>query len=44
MVKHKDPTEKPIAADNKPLKMNLEAGKYFWCACGRSKKQPFCDG
>ena len=25
--------------------MALEAGKaYFWCACGRSAKQPFCDG
>ncbi|MEX2515881.1 MAG: CDGSH iron-sulfur domain-containing protein [Gammaproteobacteria bacterium] len=23
----------------------LDAGKsYFWCACGRSKRQPFCDG
>jgi CDGSH-type Zn-finger protein len=22
----------------------MEAGKYFWCACGRSAKQPFCDG
>jgi CDGSH-type Zn-finger protein len=19
-------------------------GKYFWCACGRSRNQPFCDG
>ena len=35
----------PIAADNKPAAINLEAGKeYFWCACGRSKSQPFCDG
>ena len=25
--------------------MTVEAGKsYFWCACGRSKTQPFCDG
>ncbi len=22
----------------------MEAGTYFWCACGRSKNQPFCDG
>jgi CDGSH-type Zn-finger protein len=23
----------------------MEAGKaYFWCACGESKNQPFCDG
>ena len=25
--------------------VNVEAGKsYWWCACGRSKSQPFCDG
>ena len=28
-----------------PLAVDVEAGKsYWWCACGRSKKQPFCDG
>ena len=21
-----------------------EAGTYYWCSCGRSKAQPFCDG
>jgi len=27
------------------MKVTVEAGKtYFWCACGRSKNQPFCDG
>lgn len=36
---------KPIVADNKPKGVQLEKGKdYFWCACGRSKNQPFCDG
>lgn len=35
----------PVIADNKPIKVTLEAGKnYAWCACGRSKNQPFCDG
>jgi CDGSH-type Zn-finger protein len=24
--------------------MELEPGKYWWCSCGRSAKQPFCDG
>ncbi|MGE4133519.1 MAG: CDGSH iron-sulfur domain-containing protein [Bdellovibrionales bacterium] len=24
--------------------MDLEPGTYFWCACGESKNQPFCDG
>ena len=36
---------KPIVADNKPAKVSLEKGKqYFFCACGRSADQPFCDG
>lgn len=33
-----------IAAKN-PYPVNVEKGKeYYWCACGRSKSQPFCDG
>ncbi|MBN1825375.1 MAG: CDGSH iron-sulfur domain-containing protein [Candidatus Eisenbacteria bacterium] len=28
----------------KPINMKLEPGEYYWCACGRSSKQPFCDG
>lgn len=37
-------TEPTIAA-RAPLAVDVEAGKaYFWCACGRSKSQPFCDG
>jgi CDGSH-type Zn-finger protein len=24
--------------------MDLEAGEYWWCSCGKSSKQPFCDG
>jgi len=28
-----------------PYCVELEQGKtYFWCRCGRSKRQPFCDG
>jgi CDGSH-type Zn-finger protein len=28
-----------------PIEVAVEAGKtYWWCACGRSKTQPFCDG
>jgi CDGSH-type Zn-finger protein len=35
----------PVAAAKAPIKVSLEAGKdYWWCACGRSAKQPFCDG
>ena len=35
----------PIAAQTAPYQFEVESGrKYFWCACGRSKKQPICDG
>jgi len=27
-----------------PYMLTLEAGNYFWCTCGRSESQPFCDG
>jgi CDGSH iron-sulfur domain-containing protein 3 len=37
--------EQPVIAQKSPYQVDLEAGKsYFWCACGRSKSQPFCDG
>ena len=37
--------EKPIIAQKSPMPFEVEAGKtYFWCACGKSAKQPFCDG
>ncbi|MCG8696912.1 MAG: CDGSH iron-sulfur domain-containing protein [Bacteroidales bacterium] len=35
----------PVVADNKPIKVILEESKnYAWCACGKSKNQPYCDG
>lgn len=35
---------KPIRASEKPIPMEVEKGKmYFWCACGKSAKQPICD-
>lgn len=34
----------PVIAQCSPYILELEAGKYFWCACGKSAKQPFCDG
>jgi CDGSH-type Zn-finger protein len=37
--------DKPIVAARQPFKVDVQAGKaYYWCACGRSKNQPFCDG
>jgi CDGSH-type Zn-finger protein len=34
----------PVIADTKPQVLELEPGSYFWCACGRSATQPWCDG
>ncbi len=34
----------PEIAQRAPFVLELEAGTYWWCACGRSKNQPFCDG
>ena len=35
----------PIIAGRKPKGVTLSKGEtYSWCACGRSKNQPFCDG
>ena len=31
-------------AQTTPYGVELESGTYWWCACGRSQKQPFCDG
>ena len=31
--------------NNQPMPVEVEEGKdYFWCSCGKSTKQPFCDG
>ena len=35
----------PVVARKSPFGVEVEAGKeYWWCACGRSASQPFCDG
>ncbi|MCI1190407.1 CDGSH iron-sulfur domain-containing protein [Calidifontimicrobium sp. SYSU G02091] len=35
----------PHCAQKAPYPVAVEAGRdYWWCACGLSKKQPFCDG
>lgn len=35
----------PVVAQKAPYGVDVEAGKtYYWCACGLSAKQPFCDG
>lgn len=36
---------KGAIAQKEPIAVEVEEGKnYFWCACGKSAKQPFCDG
>lgn len=38
-------TDTPEIAAKAPFPVEVEEGKtYFWCACGKSSKQPFCDG
>ena len=35
----------PTSPQNDPYKVKVEKDKtYFWCACGLSNKQPFCNG
>ncbi|MFP6816548.1 MAG: CDGSH iron-sulfur domain-containing protein [Pseudomonadales bacterium] len=35
----------PQIAQKAPYPVDVKTGeKYFWCACGKSRKQPFCDG
>jgi len=39
-----------MTQDNRPIPQKMpvvglcEAGEYYWCSCGRSKNQPYCDG
>ena len=34
----------PVIADRKPVILELESGTYYWCSCGQSQTQPFCNG
>lgn len=34
----------PKIADTKPNVVELEPGTYWWCSCGLSQNQPYCDG
>ncbi len=34
-----------VIAQKAPFEVDVVEGKsYYWCRCGRSRKQPFCDG
>jgi CDGSH iron-sulfur domain-containing protein 3 len=36
-------TERKVASKT-PAVLSLKPGTYYWCRCGLSQKQPFCDG
>jgi len=38
------PMSEPKIAGTRSIKLELEPGAYWWCACGRSQSQPWCDG
>lgn len=35
---------RPYTAVDAPLIRRVEPGEHWWCACGKSERQPFCDG
>ncbi len=34
----------PKIAQKEPYGIDLDPGDYYWCRCGKSANQPFCDG
>lgn len=36
--------DQPNIPQKAPYVMEVEPGTYFWCSCGQSSNQPFCDG
>ncbi len=34
----------PEIAQKQPYEVKLQPGEYYWCQCGKSSNQPFCDG
>ncbi len=38
-------SEQPVVAQKASMPVDVVEGKtYYWCSCGKSEKQPFCDG
>ena len=38
-------SEQPVVAQKASMPVEVTEGKtYYWCTCGKSEKQPFCDG
>jgi CDGSH-type Zn-finger protein len=45
MTEDNESNSPKVVAGNRPIGVPAEAGQsYWWCACGRSAGQPFCDG
>lgn len=36
--------KEPKVAQKSPYVLDIKPGKYAWCTCGLSEKQPYCDG
>jgi CDGSH-type Zn-finger protein len=36
--------ENPVIAQKSPYVLEMQPGSYYYCTCGKSAKQPFCDG
>jgi len=36
--------DQPVIASKQPTVLKLQPGEYWWCSCGKSANQPFCDG
>lgn len=36
--------EDPVIPQKAPYVIDTKPGKYYWCACGKSSDQPFCNG
>jgi CDGSH-type Zn-finger protein len=36
--------DQPNIPQKSPIVMEVEPGTYFWCSCGNSSNQPYCDG
>jgi CDGSH-type Zn-finger protein len=34
----------PVIPQKAPYAVEVAPGDYWWCACGLSRRQPFCDG
>ncbi len=34
----------PVIAAKQPAVLEFQPGTYYWCRCGKSKQQPWCDG